>query len=112
MVTLDAFSGAPNPTWDLGVDQTAELMSMWDDLTMTTAPPEGMRGLGYRGVFVQFEDGSRLWVSQGVAVDEAPGRAVFREDANRALELWLLETGRPSLDEGLLDSILVDIAAG
>jgi len=109
VVTLDAFSGLPNPTWALAEDQAAELLSMWDDLATTTTT-EYSGYLGYRGVIVNFADGSTVWVSRGVAVDDGPGDA--RADTDHALETWIIETGRATLDPALVESVMAEIAAG
>lgn len=110
MVTMDVFSGLPNPTWELGADETAEMVSRWEDLAVATAG-EYPGTLGYRGVIVEFEDGSRVWVSGGFAVDETRGQVVARADPGHTLELWLLETGRSTLDPALLESVLAEIAS-
>lgn len=105
-VTLDVFSGVPNPTWTLDADEAEDMLSMWVALaTTTTIEYPGI--LGYRGVLVDFSDGSQMWVSRGVVVDDASGAA--RADTDRALEAWLLESGRGAVDSVLLDSILAEI---
>src|SRR3972149_11690625 len=76
-VTMDVFSGLPNPTWELRADETADMVSMWEDLAVATAG-EYPDTLGYRGVIVEFEDGSRVWGSGGFAVDQMQGQVVAR----------------------------------
>jgi hypothetical protein len=105
-VTIDVFSGVPNPTWTLDEDEVEDMLSMWSDLATTTGI-EYPGILGYRGIIVDFSDGSQMWVSRGVVVDDASDAA--RADTDRALEAWLLETGRAAMDGALLDSILAEI---
>lgn len=109
VVTLDVFSGLPNPTWVITPEQTADLLGMWDRLD-DTAPIEYAGSLGYRGVIVDFADGSRIWVSRRIAVDE--GTATARIDRDGSLETWIVDTGRADLDPALVEEILAAIAAG
>jgi hypothetical protein len=98
-VTLDIFSGLPNPTWELSEQETQELMSRLEALPRTekiVEPPT----LGYRGIVV--EGGSDrldgpLRIYRGTIA--APDGA--RSDPDRSLETWLLETADPPLDEDI-----------
>lgn len=54
-VELDIFSGRPNPSWELSVDEAAELSRRLAALIKTeTRPDEG--GLGYRGFVITNPD--------------------------------------------------------
>ena len=106
-VTLDAFSGLPNPTWTIDVEQAAEFVSMWDGLA-TTATTEYPDQLGYRAVIVELGDGSTMGGGGGAAVDFDTGNA--RADTGRTLERWIIETGRGTVDEAVLDNILAEVA--
>jgi hypothetical protein len=108
-VTLDVFSGLPNPTWVLDADQAAEFRSQWDDLSVGT-PIDYPATLGYRAVIVDFADRSRIWVTNGVAVEDGPDGAFGLSDPGRALELWLLETGSGEVDQALLDSVRLEVS--
>ena len=107
VVTLDVFSGLPNPTWMLDDDQAAELLAGWEELPATTGGPYPAT-LGYRGVIIAFADGWRLVVADGVAIDQDSGAA--RADSYRDLERQILETGHGTVDPTLLDSVLAEIA--
>jgi hypothetical protein len=109
VVTLDAFSGLPNPTWMLDDDQAAELLAGWKELPATTGGPYPGT-LGYRGVIIDFADGSRLVVADGVAIEQDSGTA--RADTSRDLERQILETGHGTVDPTLLDSILAELTQG
>ena len=108
-VTLDVFSGVPNPTWVLDADQAAEFLSQWDDLSVGT-PIDYPAILGYRAMVVDFANRSRIWVTNGVAVEDGPDGAFGRGDPGRALELWLLDTGSGAVDQTLLESIRDEIS--
>jgi hypothetical protein len=107
-VTLDVFSGVPNPTWVLDADQAAEFLSQWDDLSVGT-PIDYPAILGYRAMVVDFANRSRIWVTNGVAVEDGPDGAFGRSDPGRALELWLLDTGTETVDAALLETIRAEI---
>jgi hypothetical protein len=107
-VTADVFSGLPNPTWALGPAETTDLIARWDDLSAGPASPYPTR-LGYRGMFVEFEDGSRMLVSGGVTFEDAAGGRETRPDPGRTLERWLLETGAGAIDPALLAELRAQI---
>ncbi len=110
VVTLDAFSGVPNPTWALDAETAAELVSTWESHTITTEV-EYPGTLGYRGLIVDFADGSRLWVSSGVAIDTAQDQTIARADRERIIELWLLSTGETSIEPTMYESLVTQISA-
>ena len=101
-------SGLPNPTWTLDADQVSDLVAQWDGLEATAAV-DYPSVLGYRGIVVDFENGSRVWVSGGVAVDEFENGIEARSDADRRLELWLLGTGAGIIDDALFESVRLGI---
>jgi hypothetical protein len=109
VVTLDVFSGVPNPTWAITPQQAADLLGMWDRLDETAAV-DYSGDLGYRGVIVGFADGSRIWVSHRVAAEESTATA--RSDVDGSLEAWIVTTGQATLDPALLTEVLAAIAQG
>jgi hypothetical protein len=113
-VELDVFSGVPNPMWVLSLPKASELTSRISRL----APPEavGQRpdDLGYRGFIVQIADGSSataqtIGAYHGIVeVTDSTGTAYYR-DPQRQIELWLLATAQPSLDDRLTAEIVEEI---
>ena len=105
-VVLDIWSGRPNPVWQLSgmvaEEALRHLGAVPESATSADQPPP----LGYRGLIVTFEDAvphpreRRIYTSPVVAV--GPGSW---SRAGRALELWLLDTGRDVVDSVLLDQI-------
>src|SRR5687768_9671188 len=81
-VELDAFSGRPNPTWQMTQAETRDVEARLRDLPSTTEQlPEST--LGYRGFYIRNGDGQRVYVTHGLVAfmeDEQRSR-VFR-DAN------------------------------
>ena len=111
VVTLDAFSGVPNPTWTLDTATAAELVATWETHTITTEV-EYPGTLGYRGLIVDFADGSRLWVSSGVAIDTAQDQTIARADREHIIELWLLATGETSIEPTMYEALVTQIGGG
>ena len=111
VVTLDAFSGVPNPTWTLDAETAAELVSTWETHTITIEM-EYPGTLGYRGLIVDFADGARLWVSGGVAIDTALDQTIARADREHTIELWLLATGETSIEPTMYEALVTQIGGG
>lgn len=98
-VTLDVFSGRPNPKWQLSAVQTREFLGRMERLDQeSTSKPPGARGtLGYRGFVVSGSAGKRVGSVElfvhGALVDRGP-RALAVYDSKRGLEDWLLRSGQ------------------
>ena len=62
IVTLNIFSGRPNPQWILDDAATAELRERitFRPTVTAAAPPGSIRGLGYRGIEVRFAGVRRM----------------------------------------------------
>jgi len=95
-VELDIFSGRPNPRWRLSQEDADLLMATVADLPEAT-PVLPVGHLGYRGLAVEL-DGTRLLVQQGTVLITRGDTTTYRADPDRAVERWLLDTGRPALD--------------
>jgi hypothetical protein len=96
-VELDVYSGRPNPTWSLTTVDAARLDREADALPV--APVRGWsNGLGYRGFVVTRENQTILRVQDGTVELTAGGVVSYRVDVDRALERWLLSTGRDTID--------------
>lgn len=104
-VELDIFSGRPNPSWELSAAETEDfrkrLRALPRDQSGRSA--SGDNKLGYRGLIVTVSGGDaepfeRIVVSGGVALESGAGGAQTFLDQERALEQWLLDTGKSRLD--------------
>jgi hypothetical protein len=95
-VELDVFSGMPNPTWALTNGEAERFAQHLAELPRTS--PRGLSGhLGYRGFIVRCTRGPDRQLihiqNGGVHVAERDTEVHLR-DTDRALERWLLHTGR------------------
>lgn len=106
-VELDIFSGMPNPTWDLGSVE-AETFAQ----KLAALPPnevqELIANLGYRGLIVRYMGGSNaqvVHIQNGIAHIWNGASRGFASDQQRALERWLLTTGRRYLTNEIFEIV-------
>jgi hypothetical protein len=108
-VELDAFSGRPNPVWDLTDEQADEF-----HLRLSTLPPSDPKtpiwsGLGYRGLVVRSSedvgdfDEVRLF-DEAVIVRKGHRLETFI-DTGRRLEQTLFETARGHFDDSTFEFV-------
>lgn len=117
-VTLNIFSGRPNPTWLLSDAQEQDLMDQLNAITTPTlTKPSGTLGrLGYRGFMLRRSHESHhgafnLLVHEGI-VDHGQTE-LNRIVDNRDLEKWLLSTmPADGKDEPILDIVTADLTRG
>src|SRR5690242_11412125 len=90
-VTLNVFSGRPNPRWILSDEQALDLRErIQREANPTAAAPPGLvRGLGYRGVEVRFDDSSEPVIIHGGVVG-THGAAPNLVDKDRAIEKYIV----------------------
>jgi hypothetical protein len=103
-VSLNIFSGMPNPSWELSDGQADALLERVEGLTQsTTAKPSGvLGGLGYRGFLVERsatapEGPLSLYIHEGI-VDRGQSQ-VNAVDGDQTVERTLLESGRRMIDD-------------
>jgi hypothetical protein len=65
-VELDAFSGRPNPRWQLSVEEARDLEARLSGLERADGAKLPDVGLGYRGFYIHYPDGQRIHVVQGL----------------------------------------------
>ncbi len=106
IVTLEVFSGRPNPEWSLAPAQSAEF-----EQRLAALPAADIAGLddplGYRGFSVRGRV-SPVRVFRGQVMNGQQALA----DPGRRLERWLLDSGRGSIDPGLAAHVDLEIASG
>jgi len=104
MVTLDLFSGLPNPSWELGPAQRNELRNRLSHLTSLERERVRVPGLGYRGLVLSQSRGSGasddIRIFGGAITPERAGTRSYKDSGSR-LEAWLLSTGRTAIDPDL-----------
>jgi hypothetical protein len=96
-VEIDAFSGRPNPSWELSPDEAAELARRLADLPNANAPAPAP-GLGYRGFVITNPEGSHglpdlLRIHDG-AVAIVQGASTQHYHDVHGVESWLAAQAR------------------
>jgi hypothetical protein len=106
-VELDVFSGRSNPTWVLSDEQVATLATQLASLPSRAASSLA-NNLGYRGFVVELDQaGNPVTVriqNELVEVVGPSGRSYFQDD-DRALERWMLNSGRDSLPADIVQLV-------
>ena len=98
-VELDVFSGRPNPAWTLSADDDAALRGRLAALPAAPAA-ELHNDLGYRGLVVTLSEAGtpRVVRIQRGHVKADGAQPADRADEGRALERWVLETGKDDVE--------------
>ena len=115
-VQADLYSGRPNPEWDLAADDARQFLDRFNRLTSSRQPSvPAPVGLGYRGVRASVDSGGtsmQMSIAKAIVQVDAAGTTAGRQldDPDRALERWLVETGRSALGSDVLDALLRDLA--
>jgi hypothetical protein len=116
LVTLDVFSGRPNPTFQLTPEQEHQLSERLHAMTaFTTARPSGVNGgLGYRGFHIaenveSLGGAARMVVHEGI-VDRGLGLGNYVADPD--LEQWLLSLAEPATGGEVREHVAAQIKAG
>ncbi len=110
-VTLNVFSGRPNPVWTLDDDQSAELMRLISQGGTPTnlKSSAGIVGLGYRGFQVTSSQTSSvgpmsLHVHDGV-LDSGPTELNLISE-RKTIESFLLETGGNAINAAVREHVI------
>src|SRR5258708_19831812 len=96
IVTLNIFSGRPNPQWILDDAATTELRERitFRPIVTAAAPPGSVRGLGYRGLEVRFDNsGEAIHIHGGVVGTQTASPNPV--DTDRGIEKFPLRTIPP-----------------
>jgi hypothetical protein len=92
-VTVDLFSGRPNPEFDLDPHEAEHVLELLASLAAAPGRSAEPPPLGYRGFVVETGGGTRLHVFHGLVIDSRG----THEDPDRRLERLLLESARRHL---------------
>jgi hypothetical protein len=113
-VSLGIYSGRTDPSWTLTAAESAELRRLLSSLPTTIGePPQG--GLGYHGFVLTTADAGRtdqtLVAYRGAIADVGSGSRTYLVDEDRAVERYLLDTGRTYLSAGEVNAVETDLTA-
>jgi hypothetical protein len=113
VVTLDVFSGRPNPTWTLANGMPVEFLRHLQGLDISRAAARDSEDLGYRAVSAEFLDQTKgavtVKASRGIVTLDRGGRQSHYVDAGRQFELWLVNTGAAHLTPDILRYVTGEI---
>jgi hypothetical protein len=104
-VTLDIFSGRPNPRWELSQEQSSEFLKKISKLETKENFQDGSDkdGLGYRGVLVEEENvaqkSRKFEVYSGIVNVVENDSSYALDDKGYGIERWLLQTAPNNLDD-------------
>ena len=109
-VEVDMFSGRPNPHWELTVSESQDFAQRFQSLSTHRGEGVVNEGLGYRGLIVreraeEVEGDRKIVISHGLVIARRNGKSKQFIDENRALEKWLIQTGKGRLDDELYHQI-------
>jgi hypothetical protein len=114
VVTLDVYSGRPNPTWSLAEGMRVEFLRRIHALEGSKAAPPDFENLGYRAVSAELQDETKDTVivkaSRGIVTLDRAGQRFHYLDIDRQFELWLVNTGAAHLAPDILRYVTREIA--
>ena len=93
LIELDAFSGRPNPRWELDYADSNTLRALIAGLPASSEAPAESAGLGYRG-FICIDAGERFRAFKGRVVKPD----VVLADPTMRVEKFLLDRLPPGLE--------------
>ena len=109
-ITLDIFSGRPNPHWTLSAAECSVLLKQLEALPAAgDVSPSDPPGLGYRGVIVDAPGKGPLRLFGGVVTDAADG-SPRHLDRGRAVELSIARASKGHISKELTEAAIA--AAG
>ncbi len=115
-VTLDIFSGRPNPRWELSQEQTSQFLKQILKLKNKENfhADSSKDDLGYRGFIAEEENFEqkirRFSVYNGIVnVVENNNSSYQLEDKEHSIERWLLQTAPKDLGEQIIEYVKQEI---
>jgi hypothetical protein len=115
-IELDAFSGLPNPRWELPATQAAEFLTLLRALKRADGAHGSGDGLGYRGFVVRpngdpLEGYDEIRVYRGTVTARRGDRTDSFDDSGLVLERWLVRTAKTHVAEPVLQYVESEINA-
>jgi len=115
-VELDAFSGSPNPVWQLDADLAVKILTRLRELQPSSQAGRSEGGLGYRGFVLRPDGGGSIEgydtisIAHGRVLAQRGDRLEILSDHDRTLEWLLLESAKAHVPEQVLQYIRSEIA--
>ncbi len=113
-VTVEVYSGRPDPTWALDDASLKALRERVNALKAAAPDTPAFEGLGYRGIRVAMPGADALRsvsVSRGIVTIERGTEKSRFVDSGRELELWLVKSGEKTLTPTLFKQVTDKISA-
>lgn len=113
-VTLEVYSGRPDPTWSLDDALIKTLRERVAALKAAAPDTPAYEGLGYRGIRVAMTGSDPLRAvaaSRGIVTVERGTEKLRLVDSGRAIELWLVRSGEKTLTPTLFKQVTDKIVA-
>lgn len=112
-IELDAFSGRPNPRWNLSGEQQAEFLKRLHALKTSPSASSTANGLGYRGFLVRQNGKSddafdEMRIYRGTVVVLRGDHSETLADSGRELERWLLASAQGHVEDSVLQYVSTD----
>lgn len=111
-VTLNIFSGRPNPTWTLSTKNANQLVTKISELPKSNST-SSIDGLGYNGFQIEFTHSasrkSSITSNKGLVVYNVNGTNYYFTDSQRLVEKFLLESGKSTLNSQLYQTVKAEI---
>ncbi len=111
-VTLNIFSGRPNPTWALSAKHANQLVTKISELPKSDST-SSLDGLGYSGFRVELTHSasrkSKITAYKGLVIYNVNGTSYYFTDSQRLVEKFLLKSGKSTLDSQLYQTVKAEI---
>jgi hypothetical protein len=100
------FSGRQNPQWILTEEQADDWMNLWQRASSSDKEEQQPSRLGYTGCRLQLNEHSYWHMFDGCVSFYDKGQVISKEDEERKLEYFLLNTASAEIKE-ILHSLKV-----
>ncbi|KAB8139820.1 hypothetical protein F8S13_26695 [Chloroflexia bacterium SDU3-3] len=109
-VTLDIFSGRPNPRWQIDDAETSAILAQLAQLVPASKGFTPINKLGYRGFIVELPDSatgetSTISVYRQSVVQHGGGVAVVYDDPSSAIEQILINSAQQHTEPAVYKAI-------
>ena len=105
--TLLVFSGRKDPTWLLNNDEAKRLYEQLCQIPGTMETWERNDYLGYRGIEVLLDATEKMRIYKSIVEVVSHDEVRRFIDINRELEMWIFQTSRDRIDDGVYNQLLL-----